>query len=88
MNLRLDNKVAIVTGAGRGIGEAIAHALADAGARVAVNDINPDRAERVAAAIRQNRGRPSASPPTSRTNFNAPTSSKPPAPNGTNWTFW
>jgi 3-oxoacyl-[acyl-carrier protein] reductase len=48
----LHDKVAIVTGAGRGEGMAIAHALAAAGARVAVNDINPDRAERVAAEIR------------------------------------
>jgi NAD(P)-dependent dehydrogenase (short-subunit alcohol dehydrogenase family) len=48
----LQNKVAIVTGAGRGTGAAIAQTLAEAGARVAVNDLNPDRAERIAAAIR------------------------------------
>ena len=52
MKPTLENKVAIVTGAGGETGSAIARALAGAGARVVVNDINPDRAERVAAAIR------------------------------------
>jgi 3-oxoacyl-[acyl-carrier protein] reductase len=40
----LSGKVALVTGAGRGIGRAIALAMAGAGARVCVNDINPDTA--------------------------------------------
>ncbi len=52
----LSGRVAIVTGAGQGLGEAIAHALAGAGAHVAVNDLNPDRAKRVAAAIQQHGG--------------------------------
>lgn len=47
----LDGRTAIVTGAGRGAGAAIARALAGAGAHVCVNDLNPDRAERVAAEI-------------------------------------
>ncbi len=51
MQRRLDGHVAIVTGAGRGVGAAIARALAAAAARVAVNDINPDRADRVAKEI-------------------------------------
>lgn len=55
-NAALAGKVAIVTGAGHGAGAAIARALAEAGARVAVNDINPDRAHRVAAEIRQRGG--------------------------------
>ncbi len=51
MNITLENKVAIVTGAGGETGSTIARALAGAGARVVVNDINPDRAQRAAAAI-------------------------------------
>lgn len=49
-------KSALITGAGSGIGEALAHAFAQAGAAVVVNDLNPDRAEKVAAAIRQRGG--------------------------------
>lgn len=52
----LDGKVAIVTGAGHGAGRAIAAALAAAGARVAVNDINPDRAYRGASELRESGG--------------------------------
>jgi NAD(P)-dependent dehydrogenase (short-subunit alcohol dehydrogenase family) len=51
----LTNRVALVTGAGRGIGRAIAIALADEGVRVCVNDINPDTASAVARDI-QGRG--------------------------------
>jgi len=49
---RLTAKVAIVTGAGQGIGRAIATRLADEGAMVALADIQLDSAERAAAEIR------------------------------------
>src|SRR6266487_2201363 len=45
---RLQGKVAIVTGAGRGIGEATARLMAREGASVVVADINGAAAERVA----------------------------------------
>jgi len=45
---RLDGKVAIVTGAGSGIGEATARLMAREGASVVVADLNRTEAERVA----------------------------------------
>jgi 3-oxoacyl-[acyl-carrier protein] reductase len=50
---RLAGKVAIVTGAGSGMGEAIAHTYAREGAKVAVLDVNGDAAQRVAKDIGQ-----------------------------------
>jgi NAD(P)-dependent dehydrogenase (short-subunit alcohol dehydrogenase family) len=50
-------ETAIVTGAGSGVGRAIALALASARAAVLVNDLNPDRADTVADAIRSAGGR-------------------------------
>jgi NAD(P)-dependent dehydrogenase (short-subunit alcohol dehydrogenase family) len=54
--MSLHGKVAVVTGAASGIGFAIAQELAGHGARVAVADIAPDRAEDAAASIADNGG--------------------------------
>jgi NAD(P)-dependent dehydrogenase (short-subunit alcohol dehydrogenase family) len=47
MKVDLEGRVALITGAHQGIGKAIALALAENGALVAVNDINPDGAQTV-----------------------------------------
>jgi len=56
MDLGLKDKVAIVTGAGQGIGRQIALTLAGEGARVAVNDFYEDRAKSVADEIKTTGG--------------------------------
>jgi 3-oxoacyl-[acyl-carrier protein] reductase len=48
---KLDGKVAIVSGSGRGIGRAVALKLASEGARVVVNDLDEDPAREVRDAI-------------------------------------
>lgn len=48
----LSGKAIVITGSGRGLGEAYAKLAAAEGAKVVVNDVDGDEAERVAAAIR------------------------------------
>ena len=51
MDKTLQDRIAIVTGGARGLGEAICHQLAREGAHVVVADLNLEGAERVAAEI-------------------------------------
>lgn len=53
---RLDGDTAVVTGAGAGIGRAIAQLFASAGAKVVVSDVKVETAEAVAAHIRKSGG--------------------------------
>ncbi len=52
----LANKSIVITGAGRGLGEAYARLAAREGARVVVNDVDGDAAEAVASEIRREGG--------------------------------
>ena len=47
MSIRLDGQVAIVTGAGQGLGRCHAMALAERGAKVVVNDLGDDNGQSV-----------------------------------------
>ncbi|HUI50079.1 MAG TPA: SDR family oxidoreductase [Acidimicrobiia bacterium] len=51
-NFRLDGKVAIVTGAGRGIGASIARTFSDAGANVVITSRTKEQLDEVAADVR------------------------------------
>jgi len=51
--VRLEKKVAVVTGAGRGIGKSIAMKLSDEGARVIISDVDLAYAENVAEKLKK-----------------------------------
>lgn len=51
--MKLNERVAIVTGAGQNIGEAVAWRLAKEGATVVVADINAENANKVASEINE-----------------------------------
>ena len=55
--LDLSGRRALITGGGQGIGRAISHALAEAGATVVINDIDPQRAETVVEEINGSGGK-------------------------------
>jgi len=58
--MRLQGKVAIVTGGGSGFGEGIAKRFAEEGAKLVVNDLNEEGGRRVAAEIETAQGQGSA----------------------------
>jgi NAD(P)-dependent dehydrogenase (short-subunit alcohol dehydrogenase family) len=56
MEGKLENAVAVVTGAGQGIGEAIARRFALEGAKVAIAEINPETGKSIAKSINDSGG--------------------------------
>lgn len=57
MDLHLEGKIALVTGASQGLGYAVALALSREGARVALNSRNPEKLRKAAQAIQAETGR-------------------------------
>ena len=53
MDLGLQDKVAIITGGGSGIGRIIAHILAEEGANIVIADLNKDGADKVAQEVQE-----------------------------------
>lgn len=56
MDLKIKNKIAVVTGGGNGIGEAVALRLAAEGSKIVVADLNPDAAGKVVGEIKAGGG--------------------------------
>src|SRR5689334_17405718 len=55
-DMRFQDRGVLVTGGGSGIGQQVCYAAAEEGARVAIGDLDPERAEATAAEIRRRKG--------------------------------
>ena len=62
MDLGIQGKISVVTGGGKGIGEAIALRLASEGAKVVLADLDSEAAKKVAEAIQAQGGDALAAP--------------------------
>ena len=51
--MRLKNKVALITGGGSGIGEATVLRFSEEGAKIVINDVNAEDANKVAKKVKQ-----------------------------------
>jgi len=58
--MRLKDKVAVITGSGRGIGEGMALRFVEEGAKVVVNDVDPTTANGVVQRIKEMGGQATA----------------------------
>lgn len=85
---RVAGKVAVVTGAAMGLGEAMARLLVREGAAVVVTDINQDAGAGVVAAVQQEGGKAHSSTRTCPKKRTGLRSSTPRHSNSAAWTSW
>ncbi len=62
--MKLEDKVVLITGAGSGLGREASQLFASEGAKIAVVDIDPERAKGTVELVEQQVVRPLRSPPT------------------------
>ena len=86
--MRFQDQAVLVTGGGSGIGQQVCYAAAKEGARVAVGNLDPERAEATAAEIRNRRGEAQAFQVDVADPASMRVSSRRRKPRSAGWTCW